>query len=84
MLHDAEARHFQPGLQFFQRAAVTLKKQVQEEATRRVSKRLEYVVVVRHRSTIGRQYGHLSTRMGAFPDFARLALAIGGPFPSSG
>ena len=53
MLHDAEACHFEPELQLLQRAAVTLKKQVQEEATRRVSKRLEYVVVVRHRQTIG-------------------------------
>ena len=48
MLHDAETCHFQTGLQVFQRAAVALKEQVQEEATRRVGKRLEYVVVVRH------------------------------------
>ena len=53
MLHDAETCHFQPGFQVFQRAAVALKKQVQEEATRRVGKRLEYVVVVRHGRTIG-------------------------------
>jgi len=41
MLHDAE------------RPAVALKEQVQEEATRRISKGLEYVVVVRHIWTIG-------------------------------
>ena len=47
MLHDAKACHLQPGLQFLQRPTVTLKEQVQEEATRRVSKGLEYVIVVR-------------------------------------
>jgi PAS domain S-box-containing protein len=53
MLHYTKARHGQPGLQVFQRAAVALKEQVQEDATRSVSKCLEYLVVVRHHSTIG-------------------------------
>src|SRR5688572_28372967 len=52
MLHDAKTCHFQTGFQVFQRAADALKKQVQEEATRRVGKRLEYVVVG-HGETIG-------------------------------
>ena len=53
MLHDAKARHRQPGLQLLQRAAVTLKKEVQENATRWISECLEYEIVVRHGQTIG-------------------------------
>ncbi len=53
MLHDAETRHLEPGLQFLQRAAVALKKQVQEEASCRIGKCLEYVIVICHGGTIG-------------------------------
>ena len=52
MLHDAKAGHRQPRLQVLQRPAVALKEQVQEEATRWVSKSPEYVIVV-HIQTIG-------------------------------
>jgi hypothetical protein len=48
VLHDAEARHRQPGLQFLQRAAVALKQEIQEKTPRRVGKRLEYVVIIGH------------------------------------
>src|SRR4051812_34195127 len=54
MLHDAEARHLQLRLKLGQGAAVTLKEQVEQEATRRVTERLEHaVLVVAHASTIG-------------------------------
>ena len=68
----------QPGLQLLQRAAVALKEQVQEEATRRVSKRLEYLVVVRHHSTIGDHMVTSSTRAAAFPEFRETCPAFGG------
>ena len=48
VLHDAEARHLQLGLQLGQRAAVTLEELVEQEATRRVGERLEHAVVVGH------------------------------------
>ena len=52
MLHDAKAGHRQPRLQVLQRPTVSLKEQVQEEATRWVGKSPEYVIVV-HIQTIG-------------------------------
>ena len=48
VLHDTEARHLEPGLELLQRLSITLEEQIQEETTRRVSERLEYVVVIRH------------------------------------
>src|SRR5678815_3769269 len=54
VLHDAEARHLQLRLKLGQRAAVTLKEQVEQEATRRISERLEHTVLVcAHASTMG-------------------------------
>src|SRR4029450_10877353 len=54
VLHDAEARHLQLRLKLGQRAAVTLKEQVEQEATRRVTERLKHtVLVLAHASTIG-------------------------------
>src|SRR5262245_25962349 len=54
VLHDAEARHLQLRLKLGQRAAVTLKEQVEQEATRRVTERLEHtVLVLAYASTIG-------------------------------
>jgi len=46
VLHDAKASHRQPGLQVLQRPTVALKEEIQEEATRWVSKGPEYVIVV--------------------------------------
>jgi hypothetical protein len=48
VLHDAEACHFQLGLELRESAAVTRKEQVEQEATRRVAERLENPVVVGH------------------------------------
>jgi hypothetical protein len=48
MLHDAEARHLQLGLELGERAAVTHEEPVEQEATRRVCERLEHAVVIRH------------------------------------
>ena len=48
MLHDAEAGHFQLGLELRQRAAVTREEPVEEEPPRRVGKCLEYTVVIGH------------------------------------
>src|SRR5262245_34503065 len=68
VLHHTKARHGQPGLQVLQRAAVALKEQIQEDATRSVSKCLEYLVVVRHLGTIG---DHMVTcQVGACRNFA--------------
>jgi hypothetical protein len=53
MLHHAETRHFELGLECLQRAAVTLKQEIQEKAPRGVGKCLEYEVVVCHRRRIG-------------------------------
>ena len=46
VLHDAEARHLQLGLELGERAAVTRKEQVEQEATRPIGERLEHAVVV--------------------------------------
>jgi hypothetical protein len=46
VLHHAEARHLQLGLQLGERAAVTLEQAVEEEATRGVGERLEHAIVV--------------------------------------
>jgi hypothetical protein len=48
VLHDAEARHLQLGLELRERAAVTRKEPVEQEAPRRVGKRPEHPIVVRH------------------------------------
>ena len=48
VLHDAEARHLQLGLELGQRAAVTRVEPVEQEAARRVGECLEYAVVVGH------------------------------------
>jgi hypothetical protein len=48
VLHDAEARHVQLRLELRERAAVTHKEPIEQEATRRVGERLEHTVVVRH------------------------------------
>jgi hypothetical protein len=48
VLHHAESRHLQLGLELRERAAVTRKEHVEQEATCRVGKRLEHEVVVRH------------------------------------
>ena len=50
VLHHAEARHLQLGLELRQRAAVTREEPVEQEATRRVGQRLEHTVVVGHGS----------------------------------
>jgi hypothetical protein len=52
MLHHAEARHIQLGLELGKRAAVTLEEPVEEEAPRRVCERLEDTIVVVHRTSI--------------------------------
>src|SRR5438270_734222 len=49
VLHHAEARHLQLGLELGQRAAVTLEQPVEQEATRRVGECLEDRVVVHAR-----------------------------------
>ena len=48
VLHDAEARHLQLGLQLGERAAVTHEEPVEQEATGRVGECLEHAVVVGH------------------------------------
>ena len=48
MFHDTEARHRQLGLELGERAAVTRKKQVEQEATGGVRQCLEHDVVVGH------------------------------------
>jgi hypothetical protein len=48
VLHHAEARHLQLGLELGERAAVTRKEQVEEEAARPVGDRLEHAVVIGH------------------------------------
>lgn len=48
MFHYPETRHIEPGLQIFQRAAVALKEEIQEKTPRRVGKRLENEIVIRH------------------------------------
>ena len=53
MFHHPEARHFQPGVELFERAAVTLEEPIEEEATGRVGQRLENQVVIHHIGIIG-------------------------------
>jgi hypothetical protein len=48
VLHDAEARHLQLGLELRERAAVTHEEPIEQEATCRVGECLEHAVVVRH------------------------------------
>jgi hypothetical protein len=52
VLHDAEARRLQLGVQLGRRAAVTLEEQVEEEPPARAGERLEHEVVV-HTGMIG-------------------------------
>src|SRR5437016_2285166 len=52
MLHYTEARHLQLAFELRQRAAVTDEEQVEQEASRRVSQRLENTVLVVHRWNI--------------------------------
>src|SRR5262245_5011347 len=44
MLHHPEAGHLQPGLQFLERASVTLEQEIEQETTRRIGERFEYGV----------------------------------------
>lgn len=46
VLHHAKPRHLQLGLQLRERAAVTRKEQVEQEATGRVGEGLEHPVVI--------------------------------------
>ncbi len=46
MLHDPDARHVHLGFELGQREAFTLKQKIEQEAARRVGKRLEHEVVV--------------------------------------
>src|SRR5271156_1614048 len=46
MLHDPDARHVHFGFELGQRATFTLEEKIEQEATRRVGKRLEHEVVV--------------------------------------
>ena len=55
MLHHPEAGHLQLGLELGERAAVTHKEPVEQEAPRRVGQRLEDTVVVGHAASIGDQ-----------------------------
>ena len=48
VLHHAEARHLQLGLELGQRAAVTLEEPVEQEPARRIGECLEHAVVVVH------------------------------------
>jgi hypothetical protein len=48
VLHHAEARHLQLGLELGQRAAVTQEEPVEQEAPRGICKRLENTVVIGH------------------------------------
>jgi hypothetical protein len=48
MLRDTEPRHLQFRLQLGERAAVTLKEQVEQEATGRIGERSEHPIVIRH------------------------------------
>ena len=48
VLHHAEPRHLQLGLELGQRAAVTLTKPVEQMPSRRVGEHLEHEVVVGH------------------------------------
>src|SRR5439155_11231229 len=52
VLHDAEARHRQLGLQFGQRAAVTREEQIEQEPSAGIGERFEHPVVVRHDSKL--------------------------------
>ena len=49
VLHHAEARHLQVGLELPERAAVALEEPVEQEAPRRIGERLEDPVVVHAR-----------------------------------
>ena len=55
VLHHAEPGHLQLGLELGERAAVTHKEPVEQEAPRRVGQRLEDTVVVGHAAIIGDQ-----------------------------
>ena len=50
VLHNANAGHVDLGLEFAQGTALTLKEQVEQETTSRVSQRLEDPIVVVHPS----------------------------------